>query len=682
MTVKVTARGLKAGRTEIPLILGAMHYWRLERRSWADLLDKVAAMGFEMIETYVPWSVHEISRGHFDFGKQDKNKDLDAFLSLCEERGMWAMLRPGPHINSELTYFGYPKRVLFDPGCQAVSAQGSPVILPAPFKSFPVPGYAAEKFYREAGIWFDNVCPIIKKHLYPEGTVVAVQADNENSFFFRTNAYDLDYSEDSIKLYRRFLQSLYKNIDELNRTYRTDYSSFGKVEPPRRFEATDKTDLPRHMDWAAYKEYYLIHGLKRIKDMLAERGVRGIPVTHNYPTPQLISPFNIADTEREIEIQGFDMYPSRRDYGGLKYGCLAARAQSRLSFIPEFGSGGWLWNPPLTGEDQEFATKVIFMHGIRAVSYYMLVERERWYGSPIARDGRIRRRRYDFYTRMNQVLKRMNYLDLDPEVDILLTRPRSYQRLESASTLLEPMTTLVFRALGAGPDFDCSEDAFGFEKPIQIEADRWFRRWYRMLELVKLPFEVGDTSMSAESMKKYPVQIVPSFEFMAEWEQVRLLDYAKSGGTLVMGPKVPELDEKMNGSSSIREYVTGEAGSLEGLDGAEIYKVEKGAIVLVPRISTDKEDRKGAVKALAAYAGLRNRFTVDDEGLEIRFHERSGTGGVLFVANPTGETRSGKIGFKGKRKFEDLWSGEVMEAQGGLRLEVPAFTVRMLEVSR
>ncbi len=680
MTVKVTEKGLKAGQTEIPLILGAMHYWRIERRLWADILDKVAQMGFGMIETYVPWSVHETSRGGFDFGKRDRNKDLDAFLTLCRDRGMWVMVRPGPHINSELTYFGYPKRVLLDPECRAVSAQGSPVILPAPFKSFPVPSYAGEKFYREVGTWFDNVCPIIEKHLYPEGAVVAVQADNENSFFFRTNAYDLDYSEGSIKLYREYLQSLYNDIGELNRAYRSNYSGFGEVEPPRRFAAARKEDLPFYMDWVAYKEYYLIYGLKRIKDMLADRGVNGIPVTHNYPTPQVISPFNIADTEREIDIQGFDMYPTRRDYRGLKYGCLAARAQSRLSFIPEFGSGGWLWNPPLSKEDQQFATKAIFMHGIRAVSYYMLVERERWYGAPIARDGRVRTGRYDFYTQMNEVLKKMDYLDLDPGADILLTRPRSYQRLENASTILEPMTTLVFRAVGAGPEFECSEQTFGFEKPVQIEADKWFNRWYRTLERAKLPFEVGDTSTDAESMKKYPLQIVPTFEFMAEWEMQRLLDYAKSGGTLVMGPKIPDLDEKMDDCSILAEAVTPEPEPLEGFDEARIYRVGKGAIVLIPQLPEEKETRKSAAEALAAQAGITLSYRISDDKLETRFHKRNG-GGVLFAANPTGEERSGKVNFEGKKKFEDLWSGEITNAEGELDLKIPPYTVRMMEVS-
>ena len=48
---------------------GAVHYWRLERERWAPILDSVRAMGFTMISIYIPWEVHEISKGRFDFGE-------------------------------------------------------------------------------------------------------------------------------------------------------------------------------------------------------------------------------------------------------------------------------------------------------------------------------------------------------------------------------------------------------------------------------------------------------------------------------------------------------------------------------------------------------------------------------------------------------------------------------------
>ena len=99
---------------EVSLYGGAVHYWRLERDLWDGILDSVKGMGFTMISIYIPWEVHEIEKGRFDFGEVNPANDIDAFLTLCEQKGFRIVVRPGPQINSELTWFGYPKRILAD----------------------------------------------------------------------------------------------------------------------------------------------------------------------------------------------------------------------------------------------------------------------------------------------------------------------------------------------------------------------------------------------------------------------------------------------------------------------------------------------------------------------------------------------------------------------------------------
>ena len=47
-----------------------------------------------MLETYIPWSVHETSPGVFDWGETDARKDVEAFMRLCEERELWLLVRP------------------------------------------------------------------------------------------------------------------------------------------------------------------------------------------------------------------------------------------------------------------------------------------------------------------------------------------------------------------------------------------------------------------------------------------------------------------------------------------------------------------------------------------------------------------------------------------------------------
>jgi beta-galactosidase GanA len=137
------------------------------------------------VETYVPWSVHELEAGRFDFGELDRRKDVGAFLDLAHTLGLRAIVRPGPHINAELTHFGIPERVLLDPQCQARSPRGNPVMLYFPPRMFPVPSYASEAYLAEVGRWFDAVTVQLAPRVRPLGPVEWVQIDNEAGYYFR-----------------------------------------------------------------------------------------------------------------------------------------------------------------------------------------------------------------------------------------------------------------------------------------------------------------------------------------------------------------------------------------------------------------------------------------------------------------------------------------------------------------
>src|SRR5271167_1416790 len=107
--VRLCAQGLDVGRAEIlPLWAGAMHYWRHPPHEWRAGLEAMRAMGLRLLDTYVPWGVHETSAGAFDFGTGDPRLDAAAFLRMAHEIGLRCVLRPGPHINAELTFFGLP----------------------------------------------------------------------------------------------------------------------------------------------------------------------------------------------------------------------------------------------------------------------------------------------------------------------------------------------------------------------------------------------------------------------------------------------------------------------------------------------------------------------------------------------------------------------------------------------
>ena len=95
------------------ILSGAVHYFRLVPEYWEDCLYNLKAMGFNTVETYIPWNLHEPREGEFDFSG---NLDIEAFVRLAERMGLLVILRPSPFICAEWEYGGLPAWLLRYPG--------------------------------------------------------------------------------------------------------------------------------------------------------------------------------------------------------------------------------------------------------------------------------------------------------------------------------------------------------------------------------------------------------------------------------------------------------------------------------------------------------------------------------------------------------------------------------------
>lgn len=91
------------------ILSGAIHYFRVPRGSWGHSLYNLKALGFNTVETYVAWNVHEKKPGEFDFTGQN---DLSAFLTEAKKQGLYAIVRPSPYICAEWEFGGLPAWLL------------------------------------------------------------------------------------------------------------------------------------------------------------------------------------------------------------------------------------------------------------------------------------------------------------------------------------------------------------------------------------------------------------------------------------------------------------------------------------------------------------------------------------------------------------------------------------------
>lgn len=88
---------------------GAMHYFRIPRAYWLDRLVKLKECGFNTVETYTCWNLHEPKEGEFDFSG---NLDIEAYIRTAADVGLNVILRPGPYICAEWEFGGLPAWLL------------------------------------------------------------------------------------------------------------------------------------------------------------------------------------------------------------------------------------------------------------------------------------------------------------------------------------------------------------------------------------------------------------------------------------------------------------------------------------------------------------------------------------------------------------------------------------------
>jgi beta-galactosidase len=641
----------------------------LERERWPLILDRVRSLGFKMVETYIPWSVHETSPGVFDWGQADPRKDVEAFMRLCEERDMWLLVRPGPLINAELTDFGFLEWVLLDPQVQAHNALGTLHLDAAthlhPPHQFPVPSYASEKFYDYVGAWFDQVCPIIAGHLAPNGCVVAVQSDNETCYLFHDQTYATDYSPGSLSLYRTRQAGRYGNIDALNRVYGAEYDGFEQVQAPRDCEIQSRADLPRHLDWAEYKEYQIIYAVSRLAKMLRERGVVGVPIFHDVAYQQR-TPLDVSRMEADPEIDwvGINCYRNKEEFAGAARLARYMVGSTRLPFVPELGCGIWS-HRALTPEpqDHEIITLGLLMHGLKAFNLYMIAERERWQGSPITRHGDLRPEYAEFYSRLNAFLHGYRFWEFKRDRHLLVLRnydlarfAASLETLAYAHTDLLGLPPELFRA-----DVDLKLRWDALAEVDESRCDTWLGTLLIDLAEKSLDYDIADTHVDPARLANYRTVFMSAADFMDLGDQQRILEAISAGATVVVGPGMPYTDPTMQRPGILDRY----------LQAPGVAVIGRGRLIWAEQAELPK---------LTSWLAPTPEFRCSDPAIALTVWRNKGQA-LLFAANPTEQARTVCLTFEGKRALRSVWrSEETLTGSQSVEFDLQPYAVSIWEV--
>ena len=156
---------------------GAMHYFRIPSEYWEDRLQKLKAAGFNTVETYVAWNVHQPKEeAKFDFEGQN---DLIGFIKTARKVGLYVIVRPGPYICAEWEFGGFPAWLL-------------------KYEDIKLRCYN-ERYLGFVKQYFDVLLPMLaEEQITRGGPIIAMQVENEYGSYGRDKKY-LRYLRDLMR---------------------------------------------------------------------------------------------------------------------------------------------------------------------------------------------------------------------------------------------------------------------------------------------------------------------------------------------------------------------------------------------------------------------------------------------------------------------------------------------------
>ncbi|MEH6994968.1 beta-galactosidase [Neobacillus drentensis] len=159
----------------ISIISGAVHYFRIVPEYWKDRLLKLKACGFNTVETYIAWNVHEPKPGKFSF---EGMADVVRFIETAAELGLFVIVRPSPYICAEWEFGGLPSWLLEDSRMRLRCYH--------------------EPFLEKIDAYYDVLLPKLKPLLCTNGgPIIAMQIENEYGSYGNDQKY-LNYIKDSM----------------------------------------------------------------------------------------------------------------------------------------------------------------------------------------------------------------------------------------------------------------------------------------------------------------------------------------------------------------------------------------------------------------------------------------------------------------------------------------------------
>jgi beta-galactosidase len=516
---------------EIFLRAGEYHYFRIKPDKWEKELKLLKKEGnINTISTYVPWILHEISEGEFDFtGKTHPKRNLKRFLRICRKLELPVIFRPGPFIYSEYSGFGIPMWIAKKyPEVVVRSADDKMDIGPTYFNvSLNHPKYLelVEKWYSKLKSEFDD---------FFENPIIIFQLDNETGLMYNFNVGHIDFNPSTIELFHEWLEEKFNDPQTLSVYCVESYLSFDEITPP-----TDGLNVAKSMIWQSFFEDWIVKYLENLRDLSFELDIPlvfAINEQGNY-----FNPSNPIKKSPLVEIYGYTMN-SKTSLSNKTHDVPFANSiipsifkgylqpEYQPLFASELGCG---WFDPRVRVKTISTVQAMLgsiAHGAKGINMYITrdgkdINNDRyWYKGMLNFQGKKLRR----FTAVQEIFEFVKNLGEE-----LVTSEEIYDEIAFA-------TYAMNHRIIPG-DFDSSGKLIRPIKVINLLAE--YGIFGMLLANGYNPRSVALERISLKDMKKLKVIFFHNRGAIIKADYTKLVDYVKGGGNLVTGPNFPVMNE-------------------------------------------------------------------------------------------------------------------------------------------
>jgi len=539
MTMKVENGQFILNEKPFYLYSGEIHYFRIPQKYWKAHIQKAKAAGLNCVSSYIPWNWHESEQGKFDFeGKSHPQKNLKGFLKEVKKADLYFSARVGPVSNAELVNEGIPGWLLKDHPelyVQRSNVNNLPHAL--------LLSYLNPKFLEVVEKWYDAVLPLVQENqIHKNGPIIFVQLCNEISMIhWLHKAYD--ESAPVNKMYQDFLKEQYQEIKKLNLAYSSNYNQFEDIRQPQGDFSPEHWQI--FLDWSLfYRRYYATY-FKKLHEKAVQSSI-SVPFSANIPqfydydvrgrgvySPMTCSMFRDFSLQVPKTVFGGAYQMRRLDFENFHDVGITTEMTKMLdkespSICAELQTGILRDRPRLYPQDIDLNLKSSTAHGLNGVNCYMFSSGENLPGlgafgsyhdwqAPVSLDGIKTKEHFAPLKEWGKLIKKYGSQLAgtkkinDTAIGFYLPYYATEYFSGQKASLLESQRTNFF--------FD------GFARLLQLSNYN-----YSFLDLLK---ESKEELLQNNSLSVF------TLDFMDEETQNKLADYAKSGGKLLFGPRVP-----------------------------------------------------------------------------------------------------------------------------------------------